>query len=58
MVFPLPFSRVVFLYGEPIYVPRDGEVEEWRGKVEREMNQLADEAENQFDALLSRKDEG
>ena len=41
----MPFSRALFLYGEPLVVPRDGDVEEWRQKVERAMNQLADEAE-------------
>jgi lysophospholipid acyltransferase (LPLAT)-like uncharacterized protein len=53
MIVPLPFSRAVFVYGEPIRVPRDGNVEEWRGRVERAMNDLADEAERTFD-----KDEG
>lgn len=45
MVVPLPFSRAVFLYGEPMFVPRDADVEEWRVKVEQAMNALADEAE-------------
>ena len=45
MVVPLPFTRVVFVYGTPIAVPRDGDVEEWRGRVERAMNELAAEAE-------------
>ena len=51
MVVPLPFSRAIFLYGDPIVVPRDGDVEEWRVRVERAMNDLADEAENNFDEL-------
>ncbi|HEX2062656.1 MAG TPA: lysophospholipid acyltransferase family protein [Thermoanaerobaculia bacterium] len=45
MVVPYPFSKVLFLYGAPMHVPRDGDVEEWREKVERVMNELADEAE-------------
>jgi len=45
MVVPLPFSRAVFIYGAPINIPRDGDVEEWRGRVEGAMNELADEAE-------------
>lgn len=45
MIVPRPFSRAVFVYGEPIAVPRDGDVEEWRLKIEREMNDLADSAE-------------
>ena len=53
MVVPWPFTRVVFLYGEPILIPREGNVEEWRGRVERAMNELAEQAEDYV-----RKDEG
>jgi lysophospholipid acyltransferase (LPLAT)-like uncharacterized protein len=53
MIVPLPFSKAVFVYGEPIPIPRDGNVEEWRGRVERAMNDLADEAERFFE-----RDEG
>ena len=45
MVVPYPFTRAIFLYGAPIAVPRDGDVEEWRAEIERRMNALADEAE-------------
>ena len=45
MVVPYPFSKALFLYGEPMHVPRDGDVEEWRVKVEETMNALAEEAE-------------
>jgi lysophospholipid acyltransferase (LPLAT)-like uncharacterized protein len=45
MVVPHPFSRAVYLYGEPILVPRDGDAEEFRLKLEQTMNALADEAE-------------
>jgi lysophospholipid acyltransferase (LPLAT)-like uncharacterized protein len=45
MVVPIPFSRAIFLYGEPIVVPRDGDADEWRAEIERRMNALADEAE-------------
>ena len=45
MVVPLPFSKAVFLYGPPIAVPRDGDVEEWRVTVEEALNRLAEEAE-------------
>ncbi|HEV8434240.1 MAG TPA: hypothetical protein VGR95_12570 [Thermoanaerobaculia bacterium] len=51
MVIPRPFTRALFLYGEPIVVPRDGDMEEWRTRVEERMNALADEAERDFDAL-------
>jgi hypothetical protein len=46
---------VLFLYGQPLHVPRDGDVEEWRERVERVMNDLADEAER---LVEDRKDEG
>ncbi len=55
MIVPYPFTRAIFVYGEPIFVPRDGDVEEWRLHVERVMNQLADRAENEFDALWEEK---
>jgi hypothetical protein len=45
-IVPMPFSRALYLYGPPISVPRDGDVEEWRVKIEKAMNDLADEAEN------------
>ena len=55
MVVPIPFSRAIFLYGEPIVVPRDGDVEEWRRTVEERMNVLADQAERDFDALWNER---
>jgi len=54
MIVPLPFSKAIFLYGAPISVPRDGDVEEWRVKIEQEMNALADEAEKKFDELWAK----
>ena|GEM_PF-4193242 len=45
MVVPLPFTRVVYLYGAPMLVPRDGDTEEWRLRLENMMNELADDAE-------------
>ena len=53
MIVPRPFSKAIFLYGDPIVVPREGDVEEWRLRLERAMNELADEAERDFDALWS-----
>jgi lysophospholipid acyltransferase (LPLAT)-like uncharacterized protein len=50
-IFPIPLSRAIFIYGAPILVPRDGDVEEWRLTIERAMNDLAEEAERDFDAL-------
>jgi lysophospholipid acyltransferase (LPLAT)-like uncharacterized protein len=45
MVIPRPFSKGVIVYGEPMLVPRDGDIEEWRLKLETTLNELADEAE-------------
>lgn len=55
MVVPYPFSKAIFLYGEPLVVPRDADVEEMRLKVERVMNDLADRAERDFDSLYGGK---
>jgi len=51
MVVPYPFTRAIFLYGNPIIVPRDGDVEEWRVKVQTALNELALEAEMTFEEL-------
>ena len=54
MVFPMPFSRALFLYGEPLLVPRDGDIEEWRRRLEEEMKALAERAEK---LVQEKKDE-
>lgn len=46
MIVPLPFSRVVFLYGDPISISRDEDVESARCRVEQALNVLAEKAEN------------
>jgi len=51
MVIPHPFSRALFLYGEPIVVPRDGDDEEWRVRVETAMCELERRADTDFDEL-------
>lgn len=51
MVVPMPFTRAIYLYGEPIVVPREGDVEEWRQRIEDAMNTLEREAEEKFDEL-------
>lgn len=51
MIVPLPFTRALFLYGEPLSIPRDGDVQSWRARVEHELNTLADEAEQNLDRL-------
>jgi lysophospholipid acyltransferase (LPLAT)-like uncharacterized protein len=45
MIIPMPFSKGVCIYGEPMVVPRDADTEEWRLKVERKLNELSEEAE-------------
>ena len=57
MVVPAPFSRAIFLYGDPIVVPRNGDVEESRQLLERALNALERDAEVNFDQLWS-NDEG
>ncbi|MEO6486328.1 MAG: hypothetical protein ABIO78_00130 [Thermoanaerobaculia bacterium] len=58
MVVPLPFSRIIYLYGDPIVVPRDGDVEEWRVRVENAMNDLAVEADRDFERLWEEGERG
>ena len=55
MIAPYPFSRAIYVYGDPIAVPRRGDVEEWRAKVEAVLNDLAALAENEFDHLWEEK---
>lgn len=48
---PYPFSKGVFIWGEPIYVDRDGDrnyLEEKRGLIERRLNELTEEADRYF----------
>ena len=45
MVVPWPFAKSVYVYGEPVSVPRDGDVEEWRAVVEAALNAVSEEAE-------------
>jgi lysophospholipid acyltransferase (LPLAT)-like uncharacterized protein len=47
MVVPLPFSRAVFVYGKPIPVPRDGDIDEWKGRVADALNELSERAEQE-----------
>lgn len=49
MVMPYPFTRAVFLYGTPISIGRDEAVEAARLRVEKAMNDLANEADHYFD---------
>lgn len=51
MVVPRPFTRAMYVCGPPIVVPRDGDIEEWRLKLERALNDLYDETEQSFELL-------
>ncbi len=42
---PMPFSKLMYVYGEPITVPRDADVEEWRKRLEDALNAATEEAE-------------
>ena len=51
MILPRPFTRALFVYGEPIVVPPEGDVEEWRQRIERVLNDHADDTEVNFDEI-------
>lgn len=53
MVVPYPFSRTVFVYGEPMLIDRHEDVETARQRVEKAMDMLADDAEARFEELWS-----
>jgi lysophospholipid acyltransferase (LPLAT)-like uncharacterized protein len=55
MIVPKPFTRTLFVYGDPIHVPRGGDIEEWRKRVEDAMNANADFAEQHFKELWENK---
>lgn len=46
--FPKPFSKIVFLIGEPIEVPKDANIEEYCTKLMFELKKLDKEAEKYF----------
>jgi len=50
---PYPFSRGVFIWGEPIYVDPAGDrahMEERRALLEKRLNELTEEADHYFDS--------
>ena len=47
-ILSLPFGRSVFVWGEPMHVPREAdeaEIESLRAELERRMNAIADQAD-------------
>ncbi len=51
MIVPIPFTKALFLYGDPIVVPRDGDPEAFRLQLETTLNALSDQSERDFDDL-------
>lgn len=52
-IVPKPFSRAVFVYGEPIMVPRSaGDEEKYRQRIQDEMDRVMKEAEGYFQRNL------
>jgi len=48
-IIPKPFSRAVFVYGEPIRVPAEGgEDEAYLQKIQKELDRVTEIAENYF----------
>jgi lysophospholipid acyltransferase (LPLAT)-like uncharacterized protein len=48
-IIPKPFSRAVFVYGEPIRIPReDGEDSKYMEQIQKEMDRVTNAAENYF----------
>ncbi len=49
---PYPFSKGVFIWGEPVYVDPDGDrthMEERRALLERRLNELTEQADHYYD---------
>jgi lysophospholipid acyltransferase (LPLAT)-like uncharacterized protein len=50
-IVPLPFSKVAYLWGEPLFVPRDADkdrMEECRRLLQERMRQITEEADRVF----------
>jgi lysophospholipid acyltransferase (LPLAT)-like uncharacterized protein len=45
MVVPYPFTRAIFLYGEPLMISRDEDIAAALLKVEQALNSLTERAE-------------
>lgn len=58
MVVPYPFARAIFLYGEPMEIPRDADVNAWAAIVEERMNALVEEAESRLYELWNEGERG
>jgi lysophospholipid acyltransferase (LPLAT)-like uncharacterized protein len=48
-IIPKPFSRAVFVYGEPIRIPKaGGDDQKYMEQIQKEMNRVTEAAENYF----------
>jgi len=50
-IIPKPFSRVVIIYGEPVYIPRDlseRELEARRAELEKRLNEMTEKSDHYF----------
>jgi lysophospholipid acyltransferase (LPLAT)-like uncharacterized protein len=48
---PKPFARAVVVFGEPLRVPREGDLEPWRDRLQRALDSLQDEADRETGVL-------
>ncbi len=51
MILPYPFTKGIFIYGDPIYVKPDSsaaQMEEKRREMEQALNRITTEADNYF----------
>ncbi len=56
-IIPKPFSRALFVYGEPILIPeKDGKDEEYMSMIQKELDRVTEEAENYFVRKTSSKE--
>jgi len=51
MIVPKPFTRAVFLYGDPIKVARDADAEAASRALESTLNELAQRVDHDFEAV-------
>ena len=52
---PLPFSTGVFIYGDPIVIPTDGEDESYRLQLEKSLTDLQNSADNLLQQMCLEK---
>ncbi len=53
-IIPYPFTKAVFIYGEPLSVPRDADrdaMENLRRELEARMRELTEKADNRWNDI-------